>query len=98
MVRVVAEILIARKIYVTSTITFGYNLGEEKKEEKSVRGLVPFTTIVDETDYMRISLFQKTVTMPSENVEVYDGHYVSMRHLENYENLTACILTGPEVC
>lgn len=47
---------------------------------------------------MYVYVFQMMNALPSQYVEVYDGHYISMKHNENYENLTACNLTGPVVC
>lgn len=43
-------------------------------------------------------VFQEKAAVPSQYIEVYDGHYVNMKHNENYKNLTACNLTGPKVC
>ncbi|XP_071582681.1 uncharacterized protein, partial [Temnothorax nylanderi] len=34
---------------------------------------------------------------PFRYIDVYDGQYVYAKHLENYENLMACYLTGPKM-
>jgi len=43
-------------------------------------------------------IFQEKTAIPSQFIEVYDGHYVYMKYNENYKNLTACNLTGLKVC
>lgn len=43
-------------------------------------------------------VFQERIDSPVKHVKAYDGHYVNVRHVDSYENLTACNLTGPEVC
>jgi hypothetical protein len=42
-------------------------------------------------EYIRL-VFQRRRAIPTENIEAYEGMYVSMKHNENYENLTACSL------
>ncbi|XP_011142493.1 uncharacterized protein LOC105185008 [Harpegnathos saltator] len=37
---------------------------------------------------------QEKVDLPVKHVEVYDGHYVNIKHPDDFENLTACNLTG----
>ncbi|XP_029665138.1 uncharacterized protein LOC115236680 isoform X3 [Formica exsecta] len=40
---------------------------------------------------------EKKAAIPSQYIEVYDGHYINMKYDENYKNLTACNLTGPKM-
>ncbi|XP_014481552.1 PREDICTED: uncharacterized protein LOC106747974 [Dinoponera quadriceps] len=38
---------------------------------------------------------QEPVDLPFKHVRVCDGHYVDVKHVNNYESVTACNLTGP---
>ncbi|XP_032678374.1 uncharacterized protein LOC116847462 isoform X2 [Odontomachus brunneus] len=38
---------------------------------------------------------QEKVDLPFKDIEVYEGHYINIKHVNDYENLTACNLTGP---
>ncbi|XP_011336074.2 uncharacterized protein LOC105278577 [Ooceraea biroi] len=49
----------------------------------------------EEVFMFHLHVRQTKKAVPSQYIEAYDGHYISMKHIENYENLTACNLTGP---
>ncbi|KAL6437359.1 hypothetical protein ACFW04_005097 [Cataglyphis niger] len=69
-----------------------YTAGKETEEN-----IDSFDDITPEVFLFRLYIRQEKAAIPSQYIEVYDGHYVNMKYDENYKNLTACNLTGPKM-
>ncbi|XP_011691347.1 PREDICTED: uncharacterized protein LOC105452158 isoform X1 [Wasmannia auropunctata] len=68
-----------------------------KENESDVDSSSDDVTGITEVFSYKLYIYQEKAAVPSQYIEVYDGHYVHMKHSENYKNLTACNLTGPKM-
>lgn len=67
-----------------------YNLSVIEKERKLSITLI-------QKYIANLHVFQEMDAIPSNHIEVYDGHYMHIKHKNIYKNLMACYLTGSKV-
>ncbi|XP_072761364.1 uncharacterized protein [Anoplolepis gracilipes] len=68
-----------------------YTAKKENEENIDLHDITP------EVFLFSLYIYQEKAAIPSQYIEVYDGHYINMKYDENYKNLTACNLTGPKM-